>query len=182
LLITYDLSAFKVLIRKIFPPKESIFTIDSTGDGKTDSLQIRILNLIIPFVIPEDIEIGDFNTKNFDPNDFDISQYGKFFLDDQPLNFTKESFNIDNLKDRIIIYHKGESFNINDIMEGKLKGRTINLNDTISILLKLDENSLRLFTEGKHSFKIENDFISNLEIFFELDENNMNIKFDLNNA
>jgi hypothetical protein len=67
-------------------------------------------------------------------------------------------------------------------LEGKLSGRTIDLGDTISVLLKIDESSLEMFTEGKHSFKIESDLILNLEIFFELDENNMNIKLDPDNV
>jgi hypothetical protein len=181
-IIPYDLAAFKVLLRKIFPPKDTILTVDTNGDGKADSLQIKVINLIIPFVIPKEIEIGDFKLKDFNPNSFDISQFGKFLLDNRPLNFSKDSFNLDTIKNRLSIYHKGESFNIDDILEGKFSGRTIDLGDTASVLLKIDESSLEMFTEGKHSFKIESDLISNLEIFFELDENNMNIKFDPDNV
>ncbi len=67
-------------------------------------------------------------------------------------------------------------------MEGKLSGRTINLNDSISLLIKIDENTLKKFTEGKHVFRVESDLVTNLEITFELDETNMNIKFDPENA
>ena len=67
-------------------------------------------------------------------------------------------------------------------MKGKLTGRLIDLNDTISILIKIDEEILRKFTEGVHHFKIESDLVSNLLISFELDETNMNIRFDPNNA
>ncbi|MFW9972683.1 MAG: hypothetical protein ACFFDF_21035 [Candidatus Odinarchaeota archaeon] len=155
-----------------------MFTVDTTGDGKPDSLQIKVRNLIIPFVIPEKIEIGDFNIKNFDPDEFEISKYGKFFLDDEKLDFSKEGVNLDTINERILIYHKGESFNLNNIIEGKLSGRTINLHDNINFLLKLDEDSLKKFTKGTHFFKIESDLISNLIIEFELDETNMNIKFD----
>lgn len=171
-----------MLLRKLFPSKKSVFTVDTTSNGKADSLQIKVLNLIIPFVIPEQIEIGDFSLKEFDSNSFDISQYGKLLLDDIPLNFTKESFNLDNIKNRLLIYHRGESFNINDVLEGKLSGRTIDLGDSISVLIKIDENSLKMFTEGEHVFKVESDFITNLEIIFELDESNMNIKFDPDNT
>ena len=176
------MSAFKVLIQKIFPPKKTISTVDTTGDGKIDSIQIKFLNLIIPFVIPKKIEIGDFNLENFDPNNFNISEYGNFLLDDVPVDFPKESFELERIRDRLLIYHKGESFNINEIMEGKFSGRTIALNDSISILLKLEEETLEKFTEGTHRFRIESDLISNLEIIFELNENNMNIKFDPNNT
>ncbi|MFX1419504.1 MAG: hypothetical protein ACFE9N_11350 [Promethearchaeota archaeon] len=137
--------------------------------------------MIIPFVIPEEIEIGDFNIKNYDPNDFDLSKYAKFFLDDAQLNFSKESINLDTINERLLIYHKGESFNLNNIIEGKLSGRTVNINDSISVLIKLDEESLKKFTKGAHDFKIESDLISNLIIHFELDETNMNIRFDPEN-
>ncbi len=182
MLIPYDLSAFKVLVKKIFPPKESVFTVDTTGDGKTDSLQIKVINVIVPFVIPEEIEIGDFKSRDFDPDGFDISKYGKFILDDKPLNLSKENFNIDDLTNQMLIYHKGESFNINEILEGKLSGRTIPLGDSISILIKLNKDTLEMFNEGKHAFKFESELISNLEIFFELDDNNMNIKFNPENT
>ena len=103
-------------------------------------------------------------------------------MDDTQLDFSIESVNLDIIKNRVLIYHKGESFNLNDIMEGKLRGRTINLNDTISIIIKLAEETLKKFTEGTHYFKIETDLVSNLEISFELDENNMNIRFDPSNT
>jgi len=103
-------------------------------------------------------------------------------LDDKPLDFSKESFNLDNISNRLLVYHKGESFNINEILEGKLSGRTIAFGDRISLLIKLDENSLEKFTEGEHTFRIESDLVSNLEIFFELDESNMDIKFDPDNT
>ncbi len=181
-MISYDLTAFKVLIRRLFPPKESVFTVDTDGDGKVDSLQIKFINLLIPFVIPDEIEIGDFNLNDFNPKDLDLTKYGKFFLDDIQLNFSKENVNLDSIKSNILIYHKGESFNLNDIMEGKLSGRTIGLNDTVSILIKIDEESLKKFTKGVHHFKIESDFVSNLSINFELNETNMNIRFDPDNC
>ncbi|MFX0145343.1 MAG: hypothetical protein ACFE9C_14865 [Candidatus Hodarchaeota archaeon] len=171
-----------MLIKKLFPPKESVFTVDTDGNRRADSLQIKFLNLIIPFVIPKEIEIGDFKLKEFDLENFDISQHGKFFLDDTPLDFTKESFNLDNISNRLLIYYKGVSYSVNDILHGKLSGKTIDLGDTISILVKIDEGTLKKFTEGNHIFRVESDFITNLEIFFELDGTNMNIKFNPENA
>lgn len=136
----------------------------------------------MPFVIPKEIEIGDFNIKELDPTSLDVSKYGKFFLDDTELNFSKDNVNLDTIKDRLLIYHKGESFNFDDIMEGKLVGRTINLNDSVSLFLKLENDTLKKFSKGSHSFRIESDLVSNLVINFELDESNMNIKFDPNNT
>lgn len=180
--MSYDLSVFKVLIKKIFPPKKCVYTLDTTENGKADSVQIKALNVIIPFVIPENIKIGDFNIQTFDMNNIDISNYAKIYLDNELLNISKENVNLDTIQERIMIYHGGELFTLNNILEGKLSGRTIALGDNISIILKLDESSLEKLTEGKHIFKIESDVITGIEIHFELDKNNMNLRFDSNNT
>jgi len=179
--MSYDLSAFKVLIKKIFPPKKCVYTLDTTGNGKADSVQITALNVIIPFVVPENIEIGDFNIQNFDMNDIDISNYVTIYLDNELLNLSKENVNLDAIQERLMISHGGELFTLNNILEGKLSGRTIALGDKISVIIKLDESSLEKLTEGKHIFKIESDVITGIEILFELDKNNMNLRFDPNN-
>ena len=178
----FDLSAFKVLIKKLFPPKKCVFTVDTTGDGKADSIQIKVLNLIMPFVIPKKLEFGKFNLNKINMDKINMAQYGRVLLDDQPLNLSNDNVNLDTIQDRILLYHKGESFNINEIKDGKLSWRIIALGESISLLLKMDEGSLEKLTEGKHSFKIESDMISNLEIDFELDKSNLNIPFDAKNA
>jgi hypothetical protein len=178
--IKYDLRAFKVLIRKLLPPKKSVFTVDTTGDGTADSIQIKIINLLIPFVVPEKVEIGDINLENLDISNYDLSEYLSLFLDDEFIDISKNSVDLELLKEKFSLYHKGESFTLDDIIAGKLSGRTIALGDTISLLIKFDAETLTLLTEGKHSFKIESDIISNLIIPFELDETNMNLPFDPN--
>jgi len=159
-----------------------VYTIDTNGDGKADSIQIKALNLLMPFVIPENLEIGDFNLKSFDLHNFDFSEYAKLYIDDAPINISKDSLNLETIKDKFLIFHKGVEFRIEDIIKGKFSGRTINFGDTISILIKLDTESLEKLTEGTHYFKIESDMVSNLVINFELDENNMNLKFDPKNT
>lgn len=180
--ITFDLSAFKVLIKKIFPPKESVFTVDTDGNGIVDSVQIKVINLLLPFVVPKNLEIGNFNLKSFDLDNFDFSEYAKLFIDETKINISKESVNFEIIKDRFLIFHKGVEFKLEDILKGKFSGRTIAFGDTISILIKLDTESLNKLTEGKHNIKIESDLVSNLVINFELDETNMNLKFDPKNT
>jgi len=89
--------------------------------------------------------------------------------------------NIEKLKSQFTIYHKGKSFNLDDILEGKFSGRMIAFGDTISVLFKLDAKILENLIEGKHVFKIESDLVSNFIIDFELDETNMNLKLDPKN-
>ena len=172
------MSAFKVLIKKLFPPKESVFTIDTTGDGKADSLQIKVKNLLLPFTVPKNIELGNFDLKSIDINNFDLSEYATLYLDENPIKISKDSVNMEKLKSQITVYHKEESFDLDDIIEGKFSGRMLGFGDTISIFLKLDSKILENLIEGKHTFKIESDLVSNFIIEFELDETNMNLKHD----
>ena len=175
--MSYDLSALKVLIKKIFPPKKSVYTIDTTGNNKADSIMIKALNVIMPIEVPDEIEIGGFTTKDFDLNTFDLSEYGKIFLDDQRITVSKDDFEIDKLKERFIIYHNSEKFTIDDIIEGKLGGRLIALGDTVDVIIKLDKYALEKFTEGEHKFRLESELIPVLEFIFELNKDNMNQNF-----
>jgi hypothetical protein len=172
--VSYDISALKVLIKKIFPPKSSVYTVDTTGDMKPDSILIKALNILMPIEVPDEIELGGFSTKDFDLNTFDLSEYGKIFLDDERIIISKQDFEIDKLKSRFIIYHNGDKFTIDDILNGKLGGRIIALGDTIDVVIKLDEYALNKFTEGKHKFRLESELIPVLEFNFELDKDNIN--------
>jgi hypothetical protein len=158
-----------------------VFTVDTTKDGKADSIQIKVLNLILPFVVPKNLEIGDFDLNSFDMSNINLSDQATLFLDDEPLKISGNSVDLETVKDRFLIIHKGESFTLDDILQGKLSGRMIALGDTVSVLIKIDTESLKVLNEGKHTFRIESELISNLSIDFELDESNMNIAFDPQN-
>jgi phosphotransferase system IIA component len=119
--------------------------------------------------------------RSIDIENFDLSEYFKLFLDGNLIKVSKESINIEKIKNNFKIFHKGESFELDDILDGKFSGRTIALGDTISVLVKLDAEILKNLVEGKHVFKIESDLVSNLLINFELNETNMNLKLDPNN-
>ena len=134
--------------------------------------------MILPFSVPKNIELGNFNLRNFDIKNFDLSEYATLYLDDNPIKISKDSINLEKLKSQIKIYHKGKSFDLDDILEGRFSGRMINFGDTISVLFKLDAGILENLVEGKHEFKIESDLVSNFIINFELDETNMNLKLD----
>ncbi len=176
--MSFDISALKVLIKKVFPPKKSIYTVDTTDNGKADALLIKALNLIMPILIPKEIEIGGFSTKSFDIKKFELSDYGKIYLDEIPINVSKENYDVEKLKDHFKLYHKGERFTIDDLLSGKLAGRMIALGDTIDILIKIDEEGLEKFSEGNHNFKFKSKIIPTLEFNFELGKENMNQKFD----
>ncbi|MFW9950312.1 MAG: hypothetical protein ACFFKA_09355, partial [Candidatus Thorarchaeota archaeon] len=172
--MSFDISALKVLFKKIFPPKKSIYTVDTNGDGKADSLLIKALNVVLPMEVPKEIELGGFSTKNFDIKNFQLSDYGKIFLDDAPINVSKSDFDVVKLKDRFTFYIKKERFTIDDLLRGKLAGRIIALGDTINILIKIDEDGLEKFSEGRHNFKFKSEIIPILEFNFELDKENLN--------
>lgn len=168
--------SFKIpslFIKKIFPPKKSVFTIDTTGNGKADSLQIKAFNVIQPFTIPENIDLGD-----FDIEDFDLSEHAQISIDGEPINISKDTVNLNVIRDTFLIYYKGVKYTLDDILGGKLGGKLIAMGDAFSILIKLDEDDLNKLTEGKHSFKIDAESIPNLDIEFELDKNSIHQKFD----
>jgi hypothetical protein len=167
-----------VLFKKIFPPKKSIYTVDTNGDRKADSLLIKALNVIMPMEVPKEIEIGGFNTKDFDINNFELSDYGKLFLDDIPINVSKKDYDVAKLKDRFTFYIKKERFTIDDLLSGKLAGKIVALGDAINILIKIDEESLEKFSEGHHNFKFKSEIIPILEFNFELGKENLNQHFD----
>ena len=176
--MSYDISALKVLIKKIFPPKESVYIVDSSGDGIMDSIVIKALNVFMPIEIPEKIEIGGFNSENFDLHNFDLSEYGRLYLDDNPIHISKKDFDIEKLKERFLIYHKGEKFRIDDFISGKLAGRLIALGDTIEILIQVEKETIAKFSEGKHKLSLESELVPKLEFHFELNHKNMNKKLE----
>ncbi|MHA1439128.1 MAG: hypothetical protein ACTSPD_16275 [Promethearchaeota archaeon] len=158
------------LIKKIFPPKKAVSTIDTTGDGKADSIQIRAINVIQPFTIPESIDLGD-----FDINDFDLSEYGEILLDGESINLSKENVNFNTFKN-VKIFHKDRYYSIEDILSGAAAGKVIALGDSLTIFMKLPDKALEKLTEGKHTITIQVENMPTIEISFELNKNNMNIK------
>ena len=140
------------LIKKIFPPKKAVSTVDT-------------------------IDLGDFNI-----DDFDISDYGEILLDDEPLDVSKQNINLQSIRDRVKISHKGEFYTIDEILGGKVGGKTIAMGDSLTIIIKLDDEDIGKLTEGKHTLKIEAESIPSLEISFELTNKSMNLKLDSNSA
>jgi ribosomal protein S24E len=170
-----DIKNMKVpaaMIKKIFPPKKCVNTVDTTGDGKVDSVKLVALNVIMPIQVPSQESLGDFNIDEIDP-----SEYGKLLLNGEEIDISKNSPNIRLIMDSLRVYHKGESFSFNDALGGKMGGRMIAMGDELVVVFKLSEDFLEKLTEGKHTLSIESTKLPNIEIGFELTKNNMNQKF-----
>ncbi|TFG27199.1 MAG: hypothetical protein EU532_07940 [Promethearchaeota archaeon] len=170
-----DLKSMKVptaMIKKLFPPKKSVYTVDTNGDGKADGIKLVALNVLMPFGIPAKEDIGEIEVDEIDP-----SEYGKLLLDGEEIDISKNSANINLIKETLRFYHKGESFSFNDALGGKMGGRTIAMGDQIIVVFKLDESFLTKLIEGKHTISIESNKVPNIEIGFELTKDNMNQKF-----
>jgi len=90
----------------------NLYTVDITGEGKANALLIKALNLLMPILVPKEIKLGGFSTKSFDIKNFELSDYGKIYLDEIPINVSKKDFEVDKLKDHFTLYHKGETFTI----------------------------------------------------------------------
>lgn len=170
-----DLKNLKVptaMIKKVFPTKKSVYTVDTTGDGNADSVELVALNVIMPFGIPAKEDLGDIDVDEIDP-----SEHGKLLLDGEQIEISKGASNINLIKESLHVYHKGEKFSFKDALGGKMGGRIIAMGDEIKIVFKLDESFLAKLTEGKHTLSLESNKIPNVEIGFELTKNNMNQAF-----
>lgn len=160
-------------IKKIVQPKKSFFTVDSDGDGKADLVQIKVVNTIQPFTLPEKIELGDFDIKEFDP-----SEYGKLILDGEEVDISKGSANLEKILESFKVYLKKRSYTLEEILGGKAGAITIAMGDSVTIITQLEDKYLEMMTEGKHILTIESEKIPNVEVNFELTKNNLNVKFD----
>ncbi len=100
------------------------------------------------------------------------------YLDDKRIVIAKNEFDVYSLKDHFTIYINKEKYSIDDVIQGKIGGKTIALGDSINILIQIDEDSIEKFTIGKHKFKLESELIPTLEFEFELTEENLNCKLD----
>jgi len=173
----FDLSAFKVLIKKIFPPEKCVFTIDTTGDGNADSILIRAVNVVIPIEIPEEIDIEDMTGGKVDREHLDFSEFLTIYLDDENISLPENVKRSENLKKNFTLYHKDQQLSFLDLVEGKFGGRTIGLGDKIDIVLNVSEKTLKKLTKGEHTLRIESSSFPSLEVHFILSENNFNRRY-----
>ncbi|MEJ2251257.1 MAG: hypothetical protein P8Y97_16595 [Candidatus Lokiarchaeota archaeon] len=177
--MSIDLSSLKVLIKKIFPPKKCIYTADTNMDGSPDSVVIRAYNIVIPFVIPEKILFEDLNQEDLEKDDFDLSEYLNISFDGSPLELQKRTIDKNSIQENFRIKHQNEIFTFQQVLDGKMGGRTFGLGDTIDIIIGLKEEDLSRLTPGKHTLKLESEMFQELTIDFELSNKNINIKYDV---
>ncbi|MGV9172334.1 MAG: hypothetical protein ACOC44_13865 [Promethearchaeia archaeon] len=161
------------LIKKIFPPKEAVSTVDTNTDGIPDAILLKAINKFQPFTIPENINLGD-----LDVNEFDLSEWGEILLDGEPMDISKKNVNANFVRDNITIYHQGDAFTLDDLLSGKLGGRVLGLGDNLTIILKLDKEYIEQLKEGAHELTIELETIPTINVEFELTADHMNIPLD----
>ena len=174
----FDLTALKVLIRKIFPPERCVFTVDTTNDGKSDSILIRAYNVVVPFEIPEEINIENSEEENGESKalSFNDFEFITIYFNNEKIDLPHQKIKKESIQENFLIYHDGNKFTLSDILTGGLRGRVIKLGDIIDILLKVDENTIKKLTKGKHTFKIESPLFS-LELKLDLSDKNFNINY-----
>ena len=176
--MAFNLSALKVLIKKIFPPNKSVYTVDTTHDGKADSILIRAFNIVIPFELPREIILEGTKNRESDDSILAISDLEvlSIYFDEERIKLPHQLLENESIQENIYVYHDNSKFSLADILEGKLKGRLIKLGDNIDIILRFDENTLRKLTKGNHILKIESHLVT-LELNLSLTESNFNVKY-----
>ncbi|MFO8017580.1 MAG: hypothetical protein R6U96_03020 [Promethearchaeia archaeon] len=164
------------LIKKIFPPKKAVSTIDTNSDGSPDAIQLKAINKFQPFTIPENIDLG-----SFDINEFDLSEWGEILLDGEPIDISRKNVDTNFVRDNLTIYHQGDAFRLDDFLSGKAGGRVLGLGDALTVVLKLEMKYIEQLTEGEHELTIDLDTIPTITVEFELTPTHMNIPFDPEN-
>ena len=173
----FDLSAFKVLIKKIFPPSKCVYTIDTTNDGESDSILIRALNVVFPIEIPEEIDIEDLSKGQIDRDELNFSEFLSIYLDDEQIHIPKNIQDKEAVTQNFTLYHNDQKFSFKDIMQGSFGGTTIALGDKIDIVIKVSDKTLDKLTNGTHKLKLELTSFPTLEVEFNLSEENFNRKY-----
>lgn len=177
----FDVSAFKVLIKKIFPPKKSVYTVDIDKDNIADAILIRAVNVVFPLQIPTEFKIESFDQEEL-KNELDhgkiaIDNYIRFYLDGEKLLSSDESIDTEKIQQKFELYLKNKQYSFRDIIDGNLAGEVIGLGDEIFMLIHVSQETLDKLNEGPHEVLIESEMISSLIIDFEITEENLNRSF-----
>ncbi len=152
-----DFKVPKSIIKKVFPPKKCV----SIKGGNV--IEITGINVIQPFSLPKEINIGDRDIKSIDP-----SQYLDLYLDGEQVNISKEAVNFGEIINSMKLNIKGGSFSVEDILQGKAGGKNVAMGDNFSIDIKMPESFMGKLTPGKHDLKIESESFPNIDLEFNI--------------
>lgn len=155
--ILKDFKVPKSIIKKVFPPKKCVSIKDD------NSIEITGINVIQPFSLPKEINIGDIDIKSIDP-----SNYLDLLLDGEKVNISKDEIDFGEVLDNIKLNLKGESYSVEEILQGKAGGKTVAMGDSFSINLKMPEKFMAKLIPGKHDLKVESENFPNIEIEFQI--------------
>ena len=155
--ILKDFKIPKSIIKKVFPPKKCVSIKDD------NSLEITGVNVIQPFSLPKEINIGDIDIKSIDP-----SHYLDLLLDGDKVGISKDEIDFGEVLDNMKLNLKGESYSVEDILTGKAGGKLVAMGDSFSINLKMPEKFMAMLIPGKHNLKVESENFPNIEIEFQV--------------
>ncbi len=130
----------KYLLKRIFP-NDCMATLDTTGDGRADVLQIQGTNVLSPFKMPETVDLGDLDIDKID-------QIATLMWDGTRVPFTKGD-----LFANLSLWIQGTEYSIKDILEGKAKGVTIALGHKITLHFRFQ--AVPDIKPGPHTLRIE---------------------------
>ncbi|MHA1733152.1 MAG: hypothetical protein ACTSU5_14490 [Promethearchaeota archaeon] len=154
----------KYILKRIFPP-DGLANLDTTGDGKVDSLRITYLNLISPIEIPDmDLE-AEIKNSGVDLNDF--STIAKIKIDGKDIPIKAEN---------ISIWFEGEEYTLSNIQ--KAAGKTVPIGGKLTVVYKYGD--IPVLEPGDHEFDVTTvtEGGMNFKIVRPIKPENHNIKFD----
>ncbi|MHA1803163.1 MAG: hypothetical protein ACTSU4_01375 [Promethearchaeota archaeon] len=153
--ILKDFKVPKSIIKKVFPPKTCV------SIKENNLIQITGVNVIQPFSLPKEINLGDVDIKQIDP-----SNYLELTLDGEKIDISPQAINFGEFLDTMKIIVKGEALTIDALLKGTAGGKNIAMGDGFSIEFKMPPSFMEKLTPGKHVLKIDSEQIPNIELEF----------------
>ncbi|MHA1724300.1 MAG: hypothetical protein ACTSXH_05595 [Promethearchaeota archaeon] len=152
-----DLKIPKSIIKKVFPPKKCVSLKEN------DLIQITGVNVIQPFSLPKEINLGDVDIKQLDP-----SNYLELSLDGEKIDISPQAINFGEFLDTIKISIKSATLTLDDFLKGTAGGKNIAMGDEFSVEFKMPSAFMEKLTPGKHVLKIDSEQIPSIELEFQI--------------
>jgi hypothetical protein len=159
----------------MFPKGKSLFLVKKDGAMTPNFIMIQSLNISMALELPIP-GMEQFRLK-------DVPNYGKIWVDNQPLKITVERFQND-----VSLWVGGKCYDwqyFDRVVKGTAENFTIPLGAKTTLLLRLKEDLTSLMEIGDHTFKVAIDFHGftiNVDVTLDLTAENTNITFDPSNT
>ena len=146
----------KYLLQKIFP-KDCLGLVDTSNSGTPDALLIEGINILAPFQMPKNINLGKYTVEN-------VEKYGTVTLDGVKMNLSSET-----ILSNVYLAIGTQLFSLEEILQGKAAGRQIPIGGSIKLIIKLSSFPGIHLTPGNHQINFSINFGEGDPFFFSIE-------------